>query len=150
MNKEEIYKKNQKRIKALAILSPIVFWVCLALAIVCFCSAIGNSMDNVNEIYNLLDSKVYNDTQLADNYQYLINKYGKWVIGQGTSGFTMVFVNFKGAIFSGFVVLNAIFSAIFLVSAFLLGKWLLPSLKKKFEIDNQDMVNLTILKNDKE
>lgn len=150
MSKEEIYKKNQKKIKLLGILTPIVFWVCLALFFVCFFTAIGNSISNVQEIYSYLDSNVYNDLELAENYQMLIQKYGEWVIGTGSSGFTMVFVNFRGAIFGGFILLNAIFSVIFLVCAFLLGKWLLPAMKKHLELENQDMVNLTILKNDKE
>jgi len=145
MTKEQIYKKNQKSIKLVGIFTPIVFWVCIALAVVLFFVAINQSIQNVNEIYDMLDSKVYNDTEIAENYQYLIDKYGEWVIGTGTSGFTIHFVNFKKAIFSGAILSMAIASVVLAVCGCLFGKWILPMIKKKLENENQDMVNLTIL-----
>lgn len=145
MNKTDIYKKNQKSIKILGVATPIVFWVCLALAIIFFLVAISNCITNINEIYDYLDSKVYNDTELAANYTTLCDKYGELIIGQGTSGFTLHFVNFKGAIFNALNVSMAILSEIFLFLAFFLGKWFLPYYKKHLENSNQDMVNLTIL-----
>lgn len=149
MDKTELYKKNQKSIKVLGVATPIVFWVCIALAVIFFSVAISSCLQNINEIYDYLDSKVYNDTQLAENYQFLIDKYGEMIVGQGTSGFTLHFVNFKGAIFSVLNVTMVVLAEVFLFLAFFLGKWFMPYYKKHLENSNQDMVNITILENNK-
>jgi len=93
----------------------------------------------------LLDSQKFNGEQLQNNYAYLVEKYGEWVIGSGGNGFTLVFINIKNAMFSGFAILNGIMFVVFLLSAFVLGKWLLPYWVKKIEQENQDMVNISIL-----
>ena len=146
---EEIYKRNQKRSKVLRIISPIVFWGCLALAILCFLFAVRHSFGNIAEICNLLESENYTGEQLQENYAYLIDKYGEWVIGNGGNGFQITFVNIGHALFSGLMITNFILSVVFLVSAYVLGKWLLPKISAQILIDNQDMVNLVVLKNQK-
>lgn len=143
---EEIYKRNQKKSKVLRILAPICFWGFLALAIICLILAIKNSFGNVAEIINMLDTKKYTREELQANYQFLVEKYGEWVIGNGGAGFQITFVNIGHALFSGLMITNCIFFVVFLVSAYLLGKWLLPKLSAQILLDNQDMVNLTILK----
>lgn len=143
---EEIYKRNQKKSKVLRILAPICFWGFLALAIICLILAIKNSFGNVAEIINMLDTKKYTREELQANYQFLVEKYGEWVIGNGGAGFQITFVNIGHALFSGLMIINCIFSVVFLVSAYLLGKWLLPKLSAQILLDNQNMVNLTILK----
>ena len=143
---EEIYKRNQKKSKVLRTIAPICFWGFLALAIICLIFAIKNSFGNVAEIINLLDKKYYTGEELQANYLYLIDKYGEWVIGNGSSGFQITFINIGRALFSGLMMINLIFFIVFLVSAYLLGKWLLPKISAQILIDNQDMVNLTILK----
>lgn len=143
---EEIYKRNQKKSKVLRILAPICFWGFLALAIICLILAIKNSFGNVAEIINMLDTKKYTGEELQANYQFLVEKYGEWVIGNGGAGFQITFVNIGHALFSGIMITNCIFFVVFLVSAYLLGKWLLPKLSAQILLDNQDMVNLTILK----
>lgn len=143
---EEIYKRNQKKSKVLRILAPICFWGFLALAIICLILAIKNSFGNVAEIINMLDTKKYTGEELQANYQFLVEKYGEWVIGNGGAGFQITFVNIGHALFSGLMITNCIFFVVFLVSAYLLGKWLLPKLSAQILTDNQDMVNLTILK----
>ena len=143
---EEIYKRNQKKSKVLRILAPICFWGFLALAIICLILAIKNSFGNVAEIINMLDTKKYTGEELQANYQFLVEKYGEWVIGNGGAGFQITFVNIGHALFSGIMIINCIFFVVFLVSAYLLGKWLLPKLSAQILLDNQDMVNLTILK----
>lgn len=147
---EETYKKNQKKSKILRILAPVVFWGCLALAVLCLIFAVKNSFGNIAEICNMLDNKKYNGEQLEQNYLYLIDKYGEWVIGNGGNGFTITFVNIGRALFSGLMITNCILSVFFLISAYVLGKWILPKLSAQILIDNQDMVNLTILKNQKD
>lgn len=144
---EEIYKRNQKRAKKLRMLSPICFWGFLALSIVCFIFAIKNSFGNIAEIVDKLDTKKYTGEQLAENYQYLIKKYGEWIIGNGSTGFQITFVNIGHAMFSGLMVANCIFFVIFLLSAYILGKWALPKISAQILLDNQDMVNLQVLKN---
>ena len=143
---EEIYKRNQKKSKVLRMLAPICFWGFLALAITFLILAIKNSFGNVAEIINMLDTKKYTGEELQANYQFLVEKYGEWVIGNGGAGFQITFVNIGHALFSGIMITNCIFFVVFLVSAYLLGKWLLPKLSAQILIDNQDMVNLTILK----
>ena len=146
LTQEEIYKRNQKKSKVLRMLAPICFWGFLALAIICLIFAIKNSFGNVAEIINMLDTKKYTGEELQANYQFLVERYGEWVIGNGGAGFQITFVNIGHALFSGLMITNCIFFAVFLVSAYLLGKWLLPKLSAQMVIDNQDMVNLIILK----
>lgn len=143
---EAIYKRNQKKAKIFKILAPIIFWVFLALSILCLALAIRNSFGNIAEICELLDSKKYTGEQLQSNYAFLIDKYGEWVIGNGGNGFMITFVNIGNAVFSGLMIINSIFSLTFLLSAYILGKWLLPKISAQILLDNQDMVNLTILR----
>ena len=147
---EEVYKKNQKKSKILRTLAPIVFWGCIALSVVCLIFAIKNSFGNVAEIMRLLDNSIYTGEQLEANYTYLIEKYGEWVIGNGGKGFTISFVHIGKALFSGLMIANLICSVVFLISAYVLGKWLLPKISAQILLDNQDMVNITILQNQKD
>jgi hypothetical protein len=147
---EEIYKRNQKRSKVLRIISPIVFWGCLALAVLCLIFAVKNSFGNIAEICTLLENKNYTGEQLQTNYNYLVGKYGEWTIGTGANGFQITFINIAKALFSGLMITNCILSVVLFVSAYVLGKWLLPKISEQILIDNQDMVNMTILKNQKD
>lgn len=146
---EQTYNKNKKRAKALAICSPIVFWGFIALAVICLIIALKNSFGNIAEICELLDDKKFTGEQIADNYAFLIDKYGEWIIGTGGSGFTITFINIGKAVFSGMMILCLVMSVVFLVGAFVLGKWLFPMLSKSITQNNQDMVNLTVLKGQK-
>lgn len=150
LSAEEIYKKNQKTAKVLKILAPIVFWVCIAMCVFCFIFAIKHSFGNIAEICTLLDNDRYTGEELQQNYAMLIDKYGEWVIGNGGNGFTITFINIGKALFSGLMIANLILSIVFLLSAYMLGKWLLPKISAQILKDNQDMVNLTILKGEKE
>lgn len=143
---EEIYKRNQKISKLLKILAPICFWGFLALAVLCLIFAIKNSFGNVAEIIRLLDSKQYTGEELRANYDFLTNKYGEWVIGNGNAGFEITFVNIAKALFSGIAITNFILFVVFLVSAYVFGKWVLPKVSAQIIQDNQDMVNLVVLK----
>jgi hypothetical protein len=143
---EEIYKRNQRKSKILRTLAPIVFWGCLALSVLCLIFAIKNSFGNIGEICSLLDNKKFTGEDLRNNYEYLTNKYGEWVIGTGGAGFTITFINIGRALFSGLMVANCFLSVLFLLSAYLLGKWLFPKLSEQILLDNQDMVNMTVLK----
>lgn len=146
---EELYRKNQKKAKILRVLSPICYWGFLALAVICLIFAVKNSFGNIIEICDLLDNSKWTGTQLEQNYSFLVEKYGEWIIGNGGNGFTITFVNIGKALFSGLMIANCVLCVMFLVSAHLLGKWLLPKISAQILQDNQDMVNLTILKNQK-
>lgn len=144
--KTEKYNKNKKWSKALKRIAPIVFWSFLALGILFLFLAIKNSFGNVAEIIDKLNSKAYTGEELRANYQYLIDKYGEWVIGNGGAGFTITFVNIKNAVFSGIMIASIVLSIVFFVSAVVLGKVLLPRIAEQLREDNQDMVNLEVLK----
>jgi len=148
LSKESIYKSNQKKAKVIGFLTPFVFWGLLALSILCFILAVKDSLGNIAEITSMLETTTHTGEELSNNYQILVEKYGEWVIGNGNKGFQMVFINIKNAVFSGFMILTGIMFILFLLSSFILGKWLLPMVKEKILQDNQDMVNLTILHND--
>lgn len=143
---EEIYKKNQKKSKVLKILAPVCFWGFLALSLVCLILAFKNSFGNIAEIIRLLDGDVYNGEELKANYLYLIGKYGEWVIGGASGGFTITFVNIGKALFSGLAITNCVLCVFFILCAYILGKWVLPKISTQLITDNQDMVNMTILK----
>ena len=144
---EEVYKRNQKKSKVLRILAPVCFWGFLALSLICLIVALKHSFGNIDEITSLLDSKKYTGEELQANYEFLIEKYGEWVIGNGGAGFVITFVNIKNAVFSGMFIVNFILSIVFFASAYILGKWIFPKISSQVLLDNQDMVNLTILKN---
>ena len=146
LSKEQIYKRNQKIEKIIKIATPIVFWGFLALSGLFLAMAVRNSFGNCSEIINKLDNKLYNNEQLQANYNELIAKYGEWIIGSGGSGFVIRFINIGNAMFSGLMIVNLILAFVFGISAFLLGKWLMPYLARKMEQKNNDMVNLEILR----
>ena len=146
MTADEIYKRNQKKSKIFKILAPICFWGFIALGIVFLIIAIKNSFGNIAEILDLLDNKKYTGEELNQNYDFLIAKYGEWTIGSGGSGFQITFVNIGKAVFSGVMIASLVFSILFFVASVVVGKWLFPKLSKQIIEDNQDMVNLKILK----
>ena len=145
LSKVDIYKKRQRKAKFLKVLAPIVYWICIILCVVCLVLAIRNSFGNVAEITSLLNSKKYTGAELQANYQMLIEKYGEWVIGSGSTGFTIKFINISKAVFSGIMISCLIGAVVSGISSVLFGKWLLPMLTRKFTQDNQDMTNLVIL-----
>lgn len=144
---EEIYTKNKKRVKILRILTPICFWGFLVIGILCLCLAIRYSAGNIVEILNLLDDKVYTGEQLEQNYAFLVEKYGELGIGNGGAGFTIRFINIGKALFSAAFIFYLTMAIFFVVGAFILGKWVLPKIANHIETTNQDMVNITVLRN---
>lgn len=143
---EKIYKRNKKRAKVFSILAPIVRWGMLGLSIILLLIAIKNSIGNVIEIKQLLNSKVFTGEELKANYDMLIAKYGEWHIGNGGAGFSVEFINIYNAIFSGIAVTCSYLSLMCFVSSFVFGKYILPMISRQITANNQDMVNLTILK----
>ena len=141
----EKLKKRNKWVERLDWIIPVCFWVLIALSIVCFVIAISYSVGNFKEITSLLNSKKYTGEELRANYEFLIGKYGEWIIGNGGAGFTISFVNIGRAVFGAMTVFNFTISIVFLLSAFVLGKWTLPKLQKSLERDNKEMVDVATL-----
>lgn len=142
---KQIYKKNQKRAKTIKILAPVVRWGMLALGILFLILAIKNSIGNVLEIKELLNSKKFTGEELKANYDMLIEKYGEWHIGNGGAGFSIEFIDITNAIFSGVAITCFVLSVLCFASSYIFGKWLLPIIAKNIDENNQDNVNLTIL-----
>lgn len=142
---KENYKKNQKKVKIIKIATPIVRWGLLILSILFLYLTLKNSFGNIAEIIELLDSKKYTGEDLQRHYEMLINKYGKWNIGNGSAGFSIEFINIGKALFSGIAVTCFGLFVVCLISSFVFGKWLLPILAKQIEENNQNAVNLKII-----
>ena len=142
---EQKYKSNQKKAKVFKVLSPVFFWLFLCVSITCLIFAIRNSFGNVAEIIDMLNTKVHTGEELRANYDYLIDKYGEWVIGTGGQGWTLSFVNIGNALFSKLMIINTFMAIMFFIMAFI-SKWIFPKISQAITTDNQDMVNLTILK----
>lgn len=141
----EIYNGNVKKIKFLRFITPIVFWGLLALSVICLVLAIRGTFGNLGEMISLLDNDKYTGEQLEHNYNYLIAKYGEWVIGTGGAGFTIRFIDVKKVAFSGFVLFIFLMAIFLCITAFVLGKWVLPKLADQIEKENQNSVNRAIL-----
>lgn len=142
----QIYERNKKTSKWLGRLAPCVFWILIGLSIFLFIMAIKNSLGNMAELLDLLDSKKYTGEELSQNYAMLIEKYGEWTIGSGGSGFQVDFINLGKAVFGGIMVMECILSVVCLVSAFVIGRWLMPKMSQMLRDNNQDDVNEAILK----
>lgn len=143
---EQLYKKNQKRARIFKILAPIIRWGMLVLGVLFLILAIKNSIGNVLEIKNLLNSKTLTGEELKANYDMLIEKYGEWHIGNGGAGFSIEFIDITNAIFSGVAITCFSLSIICFASSYVFGRWLLPILSKQIEENNQNAVNLTVIK----
>lgn len=145
---EETYKRNQKKAKLCRILAPVVFWAGIALGVVFLILAIKHSFGNIAEIITKLDSEHLTGEQIEQNYQELVAKYGEWVIGKSGGGFYITFINIGRALFSPAMIVYLCFSILLLVGGIVVGKWVLPIASKNIEQENQDTVNLTILRNE--
>ena len=114
--------------------------------ILLFLVSIKHSLGNLLEITDLLNSKVYTGAELRANYDMLINKYGEWHIGNGNAGFSIEFINIYNAVFGGVAVTCFVLAVFCLIASFVFGKYVLPIMARQITESNQDMVNMTILK----
>ena len=106
-----------------------------------------NSIGNVTEILELLDEDNYTGTELRENYEYLVNKWGEWTIGGlSSAGITIRYVDVGNALFSGLMITFSTLTIISLCLAILLGKIMFPLLTKHFKDSNDTMVDLATLK----
>lgn len=147
LTNEEIYKNNKKKSKILKILSPIVTWLFVILAVIFFILTVKNSIGNITEILNLLDKDIYTGEQLQENYAKLVEKWGEWeIIGENNAGLVIRYVNIGNALFSGLMVTYTILTIFSIVLAICIGKILLPQLAKMYVNINEEMVDVATLK----
>lgn len=112
---------------------------------------IGNSWGNISEIIGLLDKNKLTGEQISQNYDYLVNKWGEWVIvGQNSSAFSVRFIDIREAFFSGLMITFIILAIICLLFAIVLGKIVFPKLAQLYSDNNQDMVNIATLQTNAE
>ena len=101
----------------------------------------------MTEILNLLDKKKYSGTEILQNYQYLIDKWGEWeLIGEGNAGLVIRYVNIGNALFSGLMITFSTLSIVFLSSAIIFGKIVFPCLEKHYNSSNESLVDMATLK----
>ena len=147
MTAEMLYKKNKKKAKIFKILSPVMCYLFLALAIMFFIMMIRNSIGNVMEILRLLDKDIYTGEQIEENYASLVQKWGEWeIVGAGTSGLVIRYVDVRNALFSGLMITYTVLTIICIALSIVLGKVLFPQLSKLFSDNNSEMVDIATLK----
>lgn len=99
----------------------------------------------MTEILNLLDKETYNETELVDNYQYLVDKWGEWEIVGGTGGLSIRYVDVGKALFSGLMITYSCFTVGALCIAIIFGKLVFPLLAKTYKNANEEMVDMATL-----
>lgn len=148
---EQLYKRNQMRAKIYKRLAPIVYWSFLGLFILFIILTVSNSWGNITEIINLLDKDKLTGEQISQNYQYLVEKWGEWVIiGQNGGTFSVRFIDIRKAFFSGLMITYITLAIICLIIAIAIGKILFPKLAQYYSDNNQDMVNMATLQTNAE
>lgn len=101
----------------------------------------------MTEILHLLDKDIYTGEQIAENYAYLVQKWGEWeIVGAGTSGLVIRYVDVRNALFSGLMITYTVFTIVSLALSVILGKVLFPQLSKLYSDNNSEMVDVATLK----
>lgn len=104
-----------------------------------------NSIGNITEILDLLDEKVYNNEQLAENYRYLVDKWGEWEMRGDAGGLGVRYVDVGRALFSKLMITYLCVSASMLCLSLILGKLVFPLLAKMYKDANDEMVDMATL-----
>lgn len=148
---EQLYKKNQFKSRIFKTLGPVVFYSLFSLFVLFISLTISNSWGNITEIINLLDKDTHTGEQIAENYKYLVEKWGEWsIVFQEGSAFNIRFIDIKSAFFSGLMITYMILAVVSLCLCIILGKVLFPKLAQYFSENNQDMVNMATLQTNAE
>ena len=105
---------------------------------------VKNSVGNVTEILNLLDRDNYGNVQLAENYKYLVSKWGEHEIMVGS--ISIRYVDIGNALFSGLMIMFSTLTIGSFCIAVMFGKIIFPLLAKHFKNSNEEMVDLATLK----
>lgn len=146
-----MYKKNLQKSKIFKRLAPVVFWTFLVLFVLFIILTIRNSWGNITEIIHLLDKDTFTGEEISQNYQYLIDKWGEWVIiGKNAGVFSVQFVDIRRALFSGLMITYMTLAIICICFAIIVGKILFPKLSQLYSDNNQNMVNMATLQTNSE
>ena len=95
----------------------------------------------------MLDKDTHTGVELAQNYEYLVNKWGEWeIIGTGSAGLSVRYVDVGNALFSGLMITFSTLTIVSLCAAFVFGKIMFPLLAKHFKNNNDEMVDMATLK----
>lgn len=147
MTAEQQYKRNKRKSKVFDTISPLMFYLFLALFLLFTYLALKNSIGNMTEIFTLLDSNVHSGEEIQANYEYLVEKWGEWeVIGEGKSGLVVRYIDVRNALFSGLATLYTILAICSICLSVILGKLLFPGLAKSYKGANEEMVDMATLK----
>lgn len=108
---------------------------------------IQNSIGNITEILHLLDKDIYNEQEIAENYKYLVEKWGEWeIIGAGSAGLVIRYIDIRNALFSGLMVTYTVLTVCALLCAIVVGKIVFPQLVKLYTDNNGEMVDIATLR----
>lgn len=143
---EQIYHSNKKKAKIFTILTPIIWYVFLVIAIIAFMGMMRNSLGNILEISEMLDKDLWTRVELQRNYQTLVDKWGEWeIVAAGGGGIAIKYVNITNALFSGAATAFATVSFVSLVIAIVFGKIVFPLLRKHYKNLNDELVDIATL-----
>lgn len=146
MTAEQIYRKNKKKAKVFAILTPIIWYLFLGIAVVSFILMLKNSLGNILEISEMLDKDIWTRDELQENYQILVQKWGEWeIFGAGGAGISVKYVDITNALFSGIAIIFATIAFVSFVMAIVLGKIVFPLLRKHYKNLNDELVDIATL-----
>ena len=107
---------------------------------------IKNSLGNIFEIFDMLDKKTLTGEVLAENYAYLVEKWGEWtIVGANGAGFRVQFIDIRNAMFGGVMVTYMALTIVSFILSLILGKLLFPKLAQLYKDVNDDMVDLATL-----
>lgn len=95
----------------------------------------------------MLDKDVYTGEQIAENYQYLVEKWGEWeIVGAGNAGLVIRYVDVRNALFSGLMIVYICLTIFCIALAIIIGKIVFPQLSKLYSDTNSEMVDVATLK----
>lgn len=124
----------------------MMWYLCLTLTIFFLCLTLRNSVGNVIEILDLLDTDTHTGIEIENNYDFLIKRWGEWEITTGASGLHVRYVNVGNALFSGLMITFSTISIICFAAGIIFGKIVFPLLAKHYKSTNDEMVDLATLK----
>ena len=94
-----------------------------------------------------MNKDIYSGEEIEKNYAYLVEKWGEWeIIGEGSSGLIIRYVDVRSALFSGLMVTYSILTGVSILLAILIGKIVFPQLSKLYSDNNSEMVDVATLK----
>ncbi len=90
------------------------------------------------EIIDASDKTKYTQTEITENIEQLVNRWGSWTI-TAVGGISVEYVNIKNAVFNGLSTTTLILAVISVVLAIVLGKILFPYLSNLYLESNASL-----------